>query len=320
MTRVLVFVEHDGRELGSATLHAVAAARELGGGIDLLVAGSDCRPVAEAASRVDGVERVLLADDKLYRHPLAENLALLTVEVAREYSHVIAPDTTFGRNFLPRAAALLDLAPVSGVIAVECGETFVRPIYAGDALAKVRCPEPVKMLAVRPSAFDAAPAAGGSATVEALAPSPAAAGAVFVDQSLSVSGRPALGDARIVVAGGRGVGSAENFRLVEALADRLGAAVGATRAAVDAGYVSNDHQVGQSGQAVAPDLYIAIGISGAIQHLAGMLESRVIVAINNDPEAPIFKVADYGLVADLFEAVPALIEALEKKKQSERDG
>ncbi|MEA3291345.1 MAG: FAD-binding protein [Pseudomonadota bacterium] len=312
--KTLVIAEHDNTELKAVTLNAVAAATRLGDVIDLLVAGWGCDEVVEAAKRVAGVRKVLVSDDELYEHALAENLALLTAEVAQHYSHVLAPATTFGKNFMPRAAALLDLAQISDIVAIESEDTFVRPIYAGNVLATVRSGDPVKIITVRASAFDAAPAKGGSAAVEAIAPAQGAAGTVFVDRELAISERPDLTDARVVVAGGRGLGSAENFRQLEALADKLGAAVGASRAAVDAGFTSNDHQVGQSGKIVAPELYIAVGISGAIQHLAGMLESRVIVAINNDPEAPIFKVADYGLVADLFDVLPEVTAALNKEE------
>lgn len=314
MIKTLVIAEHDNTELKAVTLNAVAAATRLGDVIDLLVAGWGCDEVVEAAKRVAGVRKVLVSDDELYEHALAENLALLTAEVAQHYSHVLAPATTFGKNFMPRAAALLDLAQISDIVAIESEDTFVRPIYAGNVLATVRSGDPVKIITVRASAFDAAPAKGGSAAVEAIAPAQGAAGTVFVDRELAISERPDLTDARVVVAGGRGLGSAENFRQLEALADKLGAAVGASRAAVDAGFTSNDHQVGQSGKIVAPELYIAVGISGAIQHLAGMLESRVIVAINNDPEAPIFKVADYGLVADLFDVLPEVTAALNKEE------
>jgi len=256
------------------------------------------------------VAKVLLVDDERYAHPLAEGLALLVKSVAEGYTHLLAPATTFGKNFMPRVAALLDLAQISDIVAVESVDTFIRPFYAGNAMATVQSSDPIKLITVRGTAFDPASAEGGNAVIEALATGDAFGKASFVGQELTVSERPELTSARVVISGGRGMGSGENFKLIEALADKLNGAVGASRAAVDAGFVPNDYQVGQTGKIVAPELYIAVGISGAIQHLAGMRESKVIVAINKDEEAPIFQVADYGLVADLFDVLPELIDAL----------
>jgi electron transfer flavoprotein alpha subunit len=281
----------------------------LGDDIQLLVAGANCGAVAEAAARLQGVSKVLVADAAVYAHPLAEGLALLVVGLAEGYSHVLAPATTFGKNFLPRVAALLDVAMLSDITAIESADTFVRPIYAGNALATVRSLDRIKLLTVRGTAFDAA-GEGGTAAIEAIAAGEGYEQSSYVGAELTKSERPELTSARIVVSGGRGLGSGENFKLIEAVADKLNAAIGASRAAVDAGYVPNDYQVGQTGKIVAPELYIAVGISGAIQHLAGMKESKVIVAINKDEEAPIFQVADYGLVADLFQALPELAERL----------
>jgi electron transfer flavoprotein alpha subunit len=305
----LVIAEHDNTELKPATLNTISAARQLVDEVDVLVAGCDCAAVGELAAVIDGVRRVLLCDDGRVEHQLAEDVSALAVSVARDYSHLLAPASTFGKNLMPRIAALLDVAAVSDIVHVLSPDTFVRPIYAGNAMATVRSSDTRKVITVRPTAFDAA-AGGGSGKVEPL-PLPAAQElASFVDRELTRSERPELTSARVVVSGGRGVGSAENFRLLEALADKLGAAVGASRAAVDAGYVPNDYQVGQTGKVVAPELYIAVGISGAIQHLAGMKDSKVIVAINKDEEAPIFQVADYGLVGDLFSILPQLTESL----------
>jgi len=308
---VLLVAEHDNAGLKSATLHAATAARELGD-VTVLVAGSQCRAAAEAAARMAGVGRVLLADAAPYLHPLAETLAPLVAGLARNHSHVLAPATTFGKNLMPRVAALLDVAQVSDIVAIEGPDTFVRPIYAGNALVTLRARDAIKVLTVRATAFEAAPASGGSAAIETVPAGTDPGLSSFVGQELTRSARPELASARIVVSGGRGMQSGENFRLLEALADRLGGAVGASRAAVDAGFVPNDFQVGQTGKVVAPDLYIAVGISGAIQHLAGMKDSKVIVAINKDEEAPIFQVADYGLVEDLFKALPELTAALGK--------
>jgi electron transfer flavoprotein alpha subunit len=280
--------------------------------VDVLVAGRECDAVVEAAKRISGVARVRVADAPHYKDGLAENLAPLVVSIAAEYCHILAPATTFGKNVLPRAAALLDVAQISDIVAVESSDTFVRPIYAGNALATVQSIDAIKVITVRTTAFDAAPATGGAAAVEAVAPANDTALSKLLGQELTKSKRPELTSARIVVSGGRGVGSAENFKVVAQLADKMGAALGASRAAVDAGFVPNDYQVGQTGKIVAPDLYVAVGISGAIQHLAGMKDSRVIVAINKDADAPIFQVADYGLVADLFQAIPELVAELDK--------
>ncbi len=306
----LVVCEHDNSRLKAATLNTVAAALALGVPVNLLVAGSGCAGVAEAAARIPGVVKVLLVDAPHYGAQLAEELAPLVVSLASAASHVLAPATTFGKNMLPRVAALLDVAQISDIVAVKGPDIFVRPIYAGNALATVESTDAVKVITVRSTGFDACPDSGGSALVDAVAPVPAVACSRMLGQELTKSERPELTSARVIVSGGRGMGNGENFALLEALADKLGAAVGASRAAVDSGFVPNDYQVGQTGKVVAPELYIAVGISGAIQHLAGMKDSRVIVAINKDGEAPIFQVADYGLVADLFEAVPAFTQAL----------
>jgi electron transfer flavoprotein alpha subunit len=311
---VLVVADHDNAAVKPATLHAVAAAGMLGGGVEVLVAGGGCRPAAEAAAAIAGVGKVWLADHVAYAHGLAENLAPLVAKLAPGYSHVLAAATSFGKNVMPRAAALLDVAQISDIVAIEGPDTFVRPIYAGNALATVRSKDAIKIVTVRGTAFPAAPASGGSAAIEPVGETIDAGLSKFVRQELSKSERPELTSARIVVSGGRGMGAGENFKLLEALADKLGAAVGASRAAVDAGFVPNDYQVGQTGKIVAPDLYIAVGISGAIQHLAGMKDSKVIVAINKDEEAPIFQVADYGIVGDLFKIVPELTAALPPKR------
>ena len=308
---VLVIAEHDNAVLKPATLTTLGAAAKIGGEVHLLVAGADCGAVAAAAAKVAGVAKVLVADAPEYAHGLAETLAPLVVGLAKGgYGHVLAAATSAGKALAPRVAALLDVAQISEVIAVDSADTFQRPIYAGNAIATVQSVDAIKVLTVRGTAFSPAAAAGGSAAVETLAGTGDAGLSAFVGQELSKSERPELTSARVVVAGGRGVGSAENFKLLEALADKLNAAIGASRAAVDAGYIANDAQVGQTGKVVAPELYIAVGISGAIQHLAGMKDSKVIVAINKDEEAPIFQVADYGLVADLFKAVPELTQAL----------
>jgi len=308
--RILVIAEHDNAALKPAVLNAVAAAAKIGGDIDLLVAGSQCASVAKAAAQIAGVKKVLVADAAHYAHSLAENLSALVVSIAKNYTHVLAPATSFGKNVLPRVAALLDVAQISDIIKVESPDTFVRPIYAGNALATVQSGDPIKVITVRLTGFDAAPAEGGSATVENIGAGPDTGFSSLIRQELTKSARPELTAARVIVSGGRGMGNGENFKILEALADKLGAAVGASRAAVDSGFVPNDYQVGQTGKIVAPDLYIAVGISGAIQHLAGMKDSKVIVAINKDGEAPIFQVADYGLVADLFQAVPELTSSL----------
>jgi len=308
---ILVIAEHDNSELKAATLNAVAAAGKLGTEIALLVAGHNCSPVAEAGAKVEGVTRVLVADQEIYEHPLAESLSKLVSSLAAGYSHILAPATTSGKNFMPRVAAQLDVAQISEIVGVESEDTFVRPIYAGSVLETVQSKDSIKLITVRSTGFDAVSAEGGSASVEQIGAADAFPGAAFVDQELTVSERPELTNAKIVVSGGRGMGNGENFKLIEAVADKLGAAIGASRAAVDAGFVPNDYQVGQTGKIVAPDLYIAVGISGAIQHLAGMKDSKVIVAINKDEEAPIFQVADYGLVADLFDVLPELAGALD---------
>jgi electron transfer flavoprotein alpha subunit len=307
---ILVIAEHDNAALKAATLNTVTAAGKLGGEIHVLVAGSGCAAVAQAAAQVAGVARVKLADAAHYADQTAENVAALIVANKDGYTHIVAPATSHGKNTLPRVAALLDVAQVSDVMAVEAPDTFVRPIYAGNALATVKSADAVKVITVRTTAFDAA-GQGGSAAVEAIAAGPDLGAAKLVSREVTKSARPELGAAKVIVSGGRGLGSGENYhKLLEPLADKLGAALGASRAAVDAGFVPNDYQVGQTGKIVAPQLYIAVGISGAIQHLAGMKDSKVIVAINKDPDAPIFQVADYGLVADLFQAVPELTGAL----------
>ena len=307
---ILVIAEHDNVSIKTATLNAVTAAARIGGEIHLLVAGKGCAAVADEAAKIAGVAKVLLADAPQYADQLPENVAALVVAKAAGYSHILAAATTAGKNFMPRAAALLDVAQVSDIVAVEAPDTFVRPIYAGNVLATVQSVDAVKVITVRTTAFEAAEL-NGSAPVEAIDAVSDNGRSVLVARELTQSERPELAAAKVVVSGGRGLGSAENFqKLIEPLADKLGAAMGASRAAVDAGFVPNDYQVGQTGKIVAPQLYIAVGISGAIQHLAGMKESRVIVAINKDADAPIFQVADYGLVGDLFEVVPALTAAL----------
>ncbi len=308
---VLVIAEHDNANLNPATLNTVAAARAIDESVDVLVAGTECGDVATAASQIDGVHCVLKADGEEYQHQLAENVAPLVVDLATGYSHVLVAATTTGKNLMPRAAALLDVAQISDIIAVDSSDIFKRPIYAGNIIATVKCTDPIKMITVRTTAFEPVADQGGNATIDAVAATGAAGLSSFVDEALTKSERPDLTEADIIVSGGRGLGSSENFEIIEALADKLGAAVGASRAAVDAGFVPNDYQVGHTGKVVAPTLYIAVGISGAIQHLAGMKDSKVIVAINKDEEAPIFQVADFGLVADLFKAVPELTEALD---------
>jgi len=306
----LVIAEHDNTALKPSTLNTVAAAAAIGSPVHILVAGHQCAAAAQAAAKIVAVEKVRVTDVPEYAHALAESLATLVVGLATGYSHILAPATTFGKNFLPRVAALLDVAQISDIVAVASPDTFVRPTYAGNALATVQSADKVKVITVRTTGFDAAKAEGGSAVIEPTPPAGDSGLARFVGQELTKSERPELTAARVIVSGGRGMGSGENFKILEALADRLGAAVGASRAAVDSGFVPNDYQVGQTGKVVAPELYIAVGISGAIQHLAGMKDSKVIVAINKDPEAPIFQVADYGLVADLFQAVPELTSKL----------
>jgi electron transfer flavoprotein alpha subunit len=309
---ILLLAEHDNQAIKPATLHAVSAAAKIGGDIHLLVAGAGCRPAAEAGARIPGIAKVLLSDDAAYGHGLAENLAQLIVKLAPAYSHVVAAATSISKSAMPRAAALLDVAQLSEIVAVETPDRFVRTTYAGNAVTTVESSDKIKVITVRITGFDAAPAEGGSAPIETAAAAGDTGLASFVGQELSRSERPELTSARIVISGGRGMQSGDNFKLLERVADKLNAAVGASRAAVDAGFVPNDYQVGQTGKIVAPDLYIAVGISGAIQHLAGMKDSKVIVAINKDEEAPIFQVADYGLVADLFQAVPELEAELSK--------
>jgi len=309
MASVLLVAEHDHNSIKPATLSAVTAARKLGD-VDILIAGHNCAAAATAAAKVTGIRKVLCADDAAYAHQLAENTATLVVKVAGGYDYILAPATTTGKNMLPRIGALLDVQPLSDVSGIESADTFVRPIYAGNAFATVKSADKVKVMTIRTTAFDAAPADGGSAAVENIAGTGDSGLTVFAGQELTKSERPELTAARIVVSGGRGMGNGENFKLIEAVADKLNAAVGASRAAVDAGFVPNDYQVGQTGKVVAPELYIAVGISGAIQHLAGMKDSKVIVAINKDGEAPIFQIADYGLVQDLFTALPELEKAL----------
>ena len=309
---ILVIAEHDNTELKGGTLNTVAAAQKIGGEITVLVAGEGCRSVADAAAKVEGVSKVLVADNAAYGHFLAENLAGLVCELAGDYSHVLVPASTSGKNFMPRVAALKDVAQISDITDVVSEDTFVRPIYAGNAMATVQSSDALKLITVRTTGFDPVAAEGGSAAIEDIAIASDAGKSSFVGQELTESERPELTAASIVISGGRGMGSGENFHLIEPIADKLGAAIGASRAAVDAGYAPNDWQVGQTGKVVAPQLYIAVGISGAIQHLAGMKDSKVIVAINKDEEAPIFSVADYGLVGDLFEALPALASELDK--------
>jgi electron transfer flavoprotein alpha subunit len=310
---ILVVAEHDNKTIRKATLNAVAAAQKIGGDIHVLVAGHQAADAARAAAQIAGVKKVLHADAPHLGEFLAENVAALIVGLAKGYSHLLAPSTTTGKDILPRAAALLDVQQISDISGVEGPDTFVRPIYAGNALATVKSKDAIKVITVRTTAFDAAPASGGGAPVETVQAPPDAGLSAFVSREVSKSERPELTSAKIIVSGGRGMGSGENFtRVLEPLADRLGAAMGASRAAVDAGFVPNDWQVGQTGKIVAPDLYVAVGISGAIQHLAGMKDSRVIVAINKDEEAPIFQVADFGVVGDLFQLVPSLVDELKK--------
>jgi electron transfer flavoprotein alpha subunit len=310
---ILVLAEHDGKSIKKATLNAVAAAQKLGADIHVLVAGHNAGEAAKAAAQVAGVTKVLHADAPHLADFLAENVSSLMLSICKSYSHVLAPSTSNGKNILPRVAALLDVQQISDIIAVEGADTFVRPIYAGNALATVKSKDAIKVITVRTTAFDAVSPSGGSASIENISPGSDSGLSSFVSREVSKSERPELTAAKIIVSGGRGMANGENFKTVlEPLADKLGAAMGASRAAVDAGFVPNDWQVGQTGKIVAPDLYVAVGISGAIQHLAGMKDSRVIVAINKDEEAPIFQVADYGLVGDLFQLVPQLVEELKK--------
>ncbi|HHX34916.1 MAG TPA: electron transfer flavoprotein subunit alpha/FixB family protein [Gammaproteobacteria bacterium] len=307
---ILVIAEHTNVDLGAATLNTVAAAKAIGGDIHVLVAGAGSAAVAEAAAKIDGVSKVLSADNAAFGHQLPENVAPLIAELGKEYSHILAAATTNGKNIMPRVAALLDVDQISEIIAVESADTFKRPIYAGNAIATVQSNAAIKVITVRGTGFDAVAAEGGSASIENVTVGGDAGISAFVGEELAKSDRPELTAAKIVVSGGRGMQNGDNFEMLNRIADKLGAAVGASRAAVDAGFVPNDMQVGQTGKIVAPELYIAVGISGAIQHLAGMKDSKVIVAINKDEDAPIFQVADYGLVADLFDAIPELEAAL----------
>ncbi len=309
---ILLIADHDNAVLQAATLNAVAAAQKIGGDLHVLVAGHNAGAAAKAAAQIAGVAKVLHAEAPHFASPVAENVAATVVALVKSggYSHVLVPATGFGKNVAPRVAALLDVAQISEIITVESPDTFVRPIYAGSAFATVQSKDAVKVITVRATGFDAAAATGGNATIESVSAAPDTGLSKVTGQELSKSDRPELTSARIVISGGRGLGSSENFKLLETLALKLNAAIGASRAAVDAGYVPNDYQVGQTGKIVAPDLYIAVGISGAIQHLAGMKDSKVIVAINKDPEAPIFQIADYGLVGDLFQIIPELTTAL----------
>ena len=307
---ILVIAEHDNSNLKPSTLNTLAAANIIGDSVDLLVAGSSCQAVADACVTVEGVTKVLLADDEAYANQLAESTANLIKSVASDYSHILAPATTFGKNVLPRLSALLDVQQISEITEVVSEDTFKRPIYAGSCIATVKSNDAIKVITVRATAFDPVSDSGGSASIEAITPEGVSDLSSFVGEEIAKSDRPELTAASIVISGGRGMQSGDNFHLLETIADKLGAAVGASRAAVDAGFVPNDYQVGQTGKIVAPDLYIAVGISGAIQHLAGMKDSKVIVAINKDEDAPIFQVADYGLVADLFDALPELSDQL----------
>lgn len=308
---ILILAEHDNKTVKSATLNSVSAAQKIGGDIHILVMGSDCADAADAASKIAGVSKVLKADSPALAHGLAENAAPVIAAMADGYTHILGSSTTTAKNILPRVAALKDVQQISDISAIHAADTFDRPVYAGNAIATVQSADALKIITVRMTAFDCAPATGGNAVIEEIGATVSDSGlSQFVSAEMSKSDRPELTSAKIVVSGGRGIGSSDNFKIIEALADKLGAAVGASRAAVDAGYVPNDYQVGQTGKTVAPDLYIAVGISGAIQHLAGMKDSKVIVAINKDADAPIMAVADYGLVGDLFEIVPELTQKI----------
>ena len=310
---ILIIAEHDNNELKGATLNTVAAGAAIGGDIDILVAGTDCGSVAEAASQVPGVRKVLVADKETYKNSLAENVGNLVAELAEGYSHILAPATTNGKNFMPRVAAKLDVSQISDISAVISEDTFERPIYAGNCIATVQSSDSIKVITVRTTGFDACEASGGSAELTAIDNDTDAGVSSFVKEEIAESDRPELTAADVVISGGRGMQNGDNFSLLNGIADKLGAAIGASRAAVDSGFVPNDMQVGQTGKIVAPDLYIAVGISGAIQHLAGMKDSKVIVAINKDEEAPIFGIADLGIVGDVHKVLPKLIEALEAK-------
>jgi electron transfer flavoprotein alpha subunit len=305
----LVIAEHDNASLKASTLNTITAASQCAADIHVLIAGHNCDAAAAAAAQIAGVSKVIVADNAAFADGLAENVAAQALSIAKQYTHVLAPATAYGKNILPRVAACLDVGQISEITKVDAPDTFERPIYAGNAIATVQSIDPIKVITVRATGFDAA-AAGGSAAIEKIDAVADSGKSNFVSRELAKSDRPELTAAKVIVSGGRGIGSAESFKILEPLADKLGAAMGASRAAVDAGYVPNDWQVGQTGKIVAPQLYIAVGISGAIQHLAGMKDSKTIVAINKDAEAPIFSVADYGLVADLFEAVPALVKEL----------
>ncbi len=309
---ILVVSENSNTELKSSTLNCISAASKLGKDIDVVVIGNKCDEVVQSVSKVKTVKKILHLDSSDYENPLAEKIASVIVNLADKYTHILSPASTFGKNFMPRVAALLDLSQISDVIEIKSEDTFIRPIYAGNAFATVQSIDKKKIITIRPTSFEAAQIENGNATVEKISFNSNQSKVEFIGREESKSDRPELGTARIVVSGGRGLQSSENFSMINEIADKLNAAVGASRAAVDAGYVSNDYQVGQTGKVVVPDLYIAIGISGAIQHLAGMKESKVIVAINKDEEAPIFNVADYGLCADLFESLPQLSEELDK--------
>ncbi|MDG2060343.1 MAG: FAD-binding protein [SAR86 cluster bacterium] len=304
--KILVIAEHDNQELKGSTLNTVTAASEIGGEIDLLVAGFNCATVGEQATSVSGLSRVLVADDELYKNCLAENISLLIKDLGKDYSHILTPATSNGKNFMPRVAALLDVSQISDISAVVSPDTFERPIYAGNCIATVQSTDSIKVLTIRTTGFDACSSNGTQVEISSIESSPDASVSKFIKEEIAKSDRPELTAAEVVISGGRGMQNGDNFELLNGIADKLGAAIGASRAAVDSGFVPNDMQVGQTGKIVAPDLYIAVGISGAIQHLAGMKDSKVIVAINKDEEAPIFQVADYGLVADLFEALPEL--------------
>ena len=302
----LVIAEHNNGALVGATYSTIAAAAQLNAEVHLLVAGDNCSAVAELAAKAEGVSKVIVVEDPQLAHATAESMSSVVMSIAANYEHILAGATTFGKNFLPRVAALLDVAQISDITGIESSDTFIRPIYAGNAIATVKSSDPVKVITVRSTGFDALSDQGGTASIEQHSCDIAASRSSYVSQDLTVSERPELTAAKIIISGGRGMQSGDNFHLLESIADKLGAAIGASRAAVDAGFVPNDYQVGQTGKIVAPELYIAVGISGAIQHLAGMKDSKVIVAINKDEDAPIFQIADYGLVADLFEAVPEL--------------
>ena len=303
---ILIIAEHDNAELKVATLNTIAAGEQIGGDIDLLIAGNDCQSVAEEASKIPLLNKIILANNAVYQHCLAENIGLLVAELGKNYSHILTPATSNGKNFMPRVAALLDISQISDISAVIDSDTFERPIYAGNCIATVQSTDAIKAITIRITGFDACISIGGSVEIESIDIVKDAEISIFIKEEIVKSDRPELTAASVVISGGRGMQNGENFSLLNGIADKLGAAIGASRAAVDSGFVPNDMQVGQTGKIVAPDLYIAVGISGAIQHLAGMKDSKVIVAINKDEEAPIFQVADYGLVADLFEALPEL--------------